>query len=682
MSDLTLDAPLDRLKGIGPKRAALLRASGLATVHDLLRLPPHRHATFAAPTSIAQLVAGAPACIRVRIRRRKGSGRRGVVASRLDVEDASGALAAFVFGPRWLIHQYATGEEVVLLGEPKLRDGVLTFLVRGTLHQEELPAEPRAVLLPVYRLPEGLAPRLHRRLLRSICAELSSLLAAERPAWAAAALGRPVSLAELDQWLHFPADRDEAARARRAFAFAAAVELQMRLLKERRIRAPRPGGAYGGVARELAAYRAALPFALTSDQERALADAAEDLATPAAMSRLLTGDVGSGKTAVAFFPLIVAARAGRQGALLAPTEILARQHVRTLGKIAAALSLPPPELVAAGADGGRARPRAPLDAPLIVGTHRLFSTATRFRDLAAVVVDEQHKFGVRQRFRLWSKGERPDLLLVSATPIPRTLALTLFGHLDLSVLVQRPFAERRIRSELLLGEARRDLAARIRAEVERGGKVFVVCPAIAAGDASKGRAAAETFAPWLAARLASPDQLALLHGRMDGATKQARIDDFAAGRLRVLVATVVVEVGIDVPDATLAVVLGADRFGLSQLHQIRGRVGRRGAPAGCLLIATDPGEATRARLEAFITTDDGFKLAEMDLELRGPGELLGTMQHGLAAGLYPEALTDAALIAAARDWAAAAIANRGDRRKSSPSKPFRGRTVACPEWIW
>ncbi len=678
MSDLTLDAPLDRLKGIGPKRATLLRASGLATVADLLRLPPHRHVTFAAPTPIAELVAGTPATIRVRIRRRKGSGRRGVVASRLDVEDASGALAAFVFGPRWLVHQYATGEEVVLFGESRRRDGALTFLVRGTLHQEELPPEPRAVLLPVYRLPEGLAPRLHRRLLRFACAELSRELAAIRPAWVEAALGHPASLAELDQWLHFPADRPEAARARRAFAFAAAAELQARLLRERRIRAARPGGAYPGVERELAAYRAALPFALTADQERALADAAGDLAAPEAMSRLLTGDVGSGKTAVALFPLIVAARAGRQGALLAPTEILARQHARTLATLAAELALPPPQLCVAG-DGKSGR--APLAAPLIVGTHRLFSTATRFRDLAAVVVDEQHKFGVRQRFRLWAKGERPDLLLVSATPIPRTLALTLFGHLDLSVLAQRPFDGRNITSELLLGEARRGVAARIRAEVERGGKVFVVCPAIAAGE-EKGRAAAETFAPWLAARLAAPDQLALLHGRMDSATKQTRIDDFTAGRLRVLVATVVVEVGIDVPDATLAVVLGADRFGLSQLHQIRGRVGRRGAPAGCLLVATDPGETTKARLEAFAATDDGFRLAEMDLEQRGPGELLGTLQHGLTAGLYPEALTDASLIAAARDWAVQAAAHGGDRCKSSLSKPFRGRAVATSDWIW
>jgi len=680
MSELTLDAPIDRLKGIGPKRAALLRASGLSTVADLLRLPPHRHATFAAPTPIARLVANVPACIRVRIRRRKGSGRRGVVASRLDVEDASGALAAFVFGPRWLIHQYAIGEEVVLSGEPRLRDGALTFLVRATLHQEELPPEPRAVLRPVYRLPDGLAPRLHRRLLRLACSALARELEAERPAWSAPALGRSASLAELFRWLHFPEDRDEAARARRAFAFAAAVELQTRLLQEKRTRAPRPGGAYSGVERELAAYRAALPFALTSDQERALADAARDLAAPDAMSRLLTGDVGSGKTAVAFFPLLVAARHGRQGALLAPTEILARQHARTLAEVAAALALPPPRLYVAGDHGGERG--APLDAPLIVGTHRLFSTATRFRDLAAVVVDEQHKFGVRQRFRLWSKGERPDLLLVSATPIPRTLALTLFGHLDLSVLAQRPFAERRVVSELLLGEARRGLAARIRAEVEHGGKVFVVCPAIAAGDAeANGRAAAETFAPWLAARLPVPEQLALLHGRMDSETKQARIDDFSAGRLRVLVATVVVEVGIDVPDATLAVVLGADRFGLSQLHQIRGRVGRRAAPAACLLVASDPSEETRARLEAFTATDDGFRLAEMDLELRGPGELLGTLQHGLAAGLYPEALTDATLIAAARDWARMGAESK-DRRKSSPNKPFRERTVASSDWIW
>jgi ATP-dependent DNA helicase RecG len=685
---LTRDAPLERLKGIGPKRAVLLRASGLATVGELLQLPPHRHVAFAAPTPIARLEAGVAAAIRVRVKRRKGSGRRGIVVSRLDVEDASGALTAFLFGPRWLVNSYATNEEVVLVGDPQRRGESLSFLVRGTLHQEELPSVPVAALLPAYRLPDGLAPRFHRRLLRATLAALSPTLEKERPDWAAAALGGSVTLAELYRWLHFPADRDEAAQARRAFSFAAAVELQARLLKEKRTRAPRPGGAYRSVERELALYRAALPYTLTGDQERALADVAADLATPEAMSRLLTGDVGSGKTAVAFLPLIMAARAGRQGALLAPTELLARQHAATLAPIAAQLSLAPPLLCVAG-EGATLR-GAPLDAALVVGTHRLFSLGTKFRDLAAVVVDEQHKFGVRQRFRLWSKGERPDLLLVSATPIPRTLAMTLFGHLDLSVLTERPFTRRQVRTELLLDEARRDLATRIRTEIDRGGKAFVVCPAIKATDAGDAdgaagangkaspRAAAETFAPWLAARLADPNQLALLHGRMESAEKQARIADFTSGRLRVLVATVVVEVGIDVPDASLAVVLSADRFGLSQLHQIRGRVGRRGEPAGCLLVAAKPNQATRERLESFAATDDGFKLAEMDLEQRGPGELLGTLQHGLAAGLYPEALTDAALIAAARSFAA----ERADHHKSSLRKPFRSRTVASSDWIW
>ena len=679
MADLTLDAPLDRLKGIGPKRAELLRASGLATVGDLLQLPPHRHLSFAAPTPIAALEVGVAATIRVRVRRRKGSGRRGIVVSRLDVEDESGALPAWLFGPRWLVKQYKTNEEVVLFGEPQARNGATSFLVRATLHEEELPAGRVAALLPAYRLPEGLAPRLHRRWLRAALLALSDRLAAERPEWAAVALGASVSLAELYRSLHFPRDREEAARARRAFSFAAAVELQRRLLSERRQRIARRGGAYPMVARDLADYRAALALPLTGDQERALAEVAADLATPHAMSRLLTGDVGSGKTAVALLPLIVAARAGRQGALLAPTELLARQHAQTIAPIAAALGLPPPVLCAAGEEAGRTR--APLEAPLVVGTHRLFSSGTRFRELAAVVVDEQHKFGVRQRFRLWSKGERPDLLLVSATPIPRTLAMTLFGHLDLSVLSERPFTRRQVTTELLLDEARRDLAARIRAEVGRGGKVFVVCPTIRAGDEGEGgprRAAAESFAPWLAGRLADPGQLALLHGRMESAEKRARLADFTAGRLRVLVATVVVEVGIDVPDATLAVVLSADRFGLSQLHQIRGRIGRRGDPASCLLVAVKASEAARARLAAFAATDDGFKLAELDLEQRGPGELLGTQQHGLAAGLYPEALTDATLIAAARE-----VASRPeDHHKSHLRKPFRGRTVASSEWIW
>jgi ATP-dependent DNA helicase RecG len=668
---LALDAPIERLKGLGPKRAAAWRAAGVATIADLLRVPPRRHARFAAATPIAALEADAPACVRVELVRRHGSGRRGIVATRLDVRDESGEITAILFGPRWLARAFARSEKLLLRGEKRRRGGKDEFLVRAWLHGEELPAEDpdcRApVLQPHYALPDGIAPRLHRRQLRALLEELAPELRTAKPAWVARAAGEGATLHELLRALHFPRDEAEQRRARRAFALEAAIAIQRRLRAARRSRARRLARPFEQAQAWLADYLALLPFVPTDDQRRALEECAEDLRSPQAMARLLSGDVGSGKSAVAFFPLYVAARAGRQAALLAPTEILARQHEATLRSWLA--------------PAGIAARLHELDAPIVVGTHRLLSAPVRFRDLAAVVVDEQHKFGVKQRWRLLEKGRRPDLLLVSATPIPRTLAHTLFGHLDLSLLAQRPFDARRVTSELLLGEARRELGARLRSELEAGGKAFVVCPAIGGGgdEAPAGRAtiSAERIAAWLARELPG-FPVALLHGRLDPAQKQERLAAFAAGATRALVATVVVEVGIDVPDATLAAVLGAERFGLSQLHQIRGRVGRRGHPAKCLLVSADPSEEARERLEQFTRIDDGFALAELDFARRGPGELLGTKQHGLVAGLYPEALLDPELVALAKELSE----DLHDGRKSSPGKPFRGRGVASTAGIW
>ncbi len=674
--------PIERLKGLGPKRAAAWRAAGVATLAELLRWPPRRHALFPAATAIAALQDGAAACIQVVVERRHGSGRRGVVATRFDVKDESGAIAAILFGPRWLVRSFRRGERVLLRGERRPRAGALEFLVRAWLHEEELPDSSEPAFQPHYALPEGIAPRLHRRLLRAALTALAEPLSKEVPPWSEPATGARSSLHELLTSLHFP--RSDAARsaARRAFALEAAIAVQRRLAALRRTRARRLSPPVAAAPEWLAEYVAALPFEPTGDQRQALDEIAHDLASPAAMARLLSGDVGSGKSAVAFFPLYAAARAGRQAALLAPTELLARQHHATLASLLPRLRIAAPALVSAGSEAAATRrPRDAMlvEAPIVVGTHRLLSAPVRFHDLAAVVVDEQHKFGVKQRWRLLEKGRRPDLLLVSATPIPRTLAHTLFGHLDLSLLAQRPFDRRQVTTELLVGDARRDLGARLRAELERGGKAFVVCPAIAAAEEGARRpVAAERIAPWLRRELGAGHPLELLHGRLAPDEKQRRLDAFSRGELRVVVATVVVEVGIDVPDATLAVVLAAERFGLSQLHQLRGRIGRRGHPAACLLVSADPSDEALARLEKFARIDDGFELAELDFELRGPGELFGTRQHGLEGALYPEALLNPELVALAKQLAPEPQCGR----KSALAKPFGDPRVATSAGIW
>ncbi|MSR45592.1 MAG: DEAD/DEAH box helicase [Planctomycetes bacterium] len=683
-----LDLPLAALRGFGGRRSAAWSELGVVTLGDLLRWPPRRHLRFDPPTAIVDLREGVTATVRATLERKQAGGRRGIVATRLLVADPTGALSCVLFGPRWLAKSFARSEELLLRGTVLRRGATLELKVRGWLHQEALAPANEAngpTFEPHYLLPELIAPRFHRRALRAALERCREELSQPLPAHAAALAGTQRSLLEVFGALHFPRADGECAFARRILALDEAIALQLRLRARRHERPARLGGAIEAASRWLEEYVAACPHRLTGDQQRALADLVGDYQRPTTMARLLSGDVGSGKTWVALFPLIVAARSGRQGALLAPTELLARQHHATLLDLASRLQLPPPELVVAGV-GPKNVSASPIVTSLVVGTHRLFSARQRFVDLAAVVVDEQHKFGALQRARLLGKGGAPDLLLVSATPIPRTLAQTLFGHLDPSLLRERPFPNRDVASELLIGDARRTLGARLRAEVVRGGKVFVVCPAIGSGEVkhpragTRGRAAAEKVAPWVARELAvagiAAEWVALLHGRLDSEAKQARLTAFASGPLRVLVATVVIEVGIDVPDATMVVVLDADRFGLAQLHQIRGRVGRRGHPATCLLVSAEPAPESIARLEAFAAHDDGFKLAELDLAQRGPGELLGSRQHGVLGGLYPEALLDPELLDRARAAVAAGV------RNSLFGKPFGSAAVATSEAIW
>lgn len=680
--DDTLAAPLTSLRGLGGKRAAAWHAVGVSNVRELLAWPPRRHLRFERPQPIATLSAGQDAVVRVVLQRKQASGRRGIVATRLFVRDESGELCAALFGPRWLAQAFGRHEELVLRGTVQRRGDSLELLVRQWLHAEELPpadvGAPDVLLQPHYELPDAIAPRLHRRCVRAALAAAATALAAPLPEHARSRISpegsAPTTLGELFMQLHFPRSEADALAARRQLALDAAIAIQWRLAARRTSRPRRRGGALAAAGRWCAEYVAAWPHAPTADQRQALAELVTDYARPTAMARLLSGDVGTGKTLVALLPLVVAARTGRQGALLAPTELLARQHHATLTALAERLRLPPPRLLVAGSDA--APDRRSITEPWVVGTHRLFAERSAFTDLGAVVVDEQHKFGVQQRGRLLRKGEAPDLLLVSATPIPRTLAQTLFGHLDPSFLRERPFARRQVRTELVFGSARAQLADRLRAEVAAGGKVFLVCPAIAAGGAARGRAAAERVFPWVERELRGAASVALLHGRLTGDEKQARLAAFAASTVRVLVATVVVEVGIDVPDATMVVALDADRFGLSQLHQLRGRVGRRGDPATCLVVSADPAEEARVRLEAFAAEDDGFRLAELDLRQRGPGELFGLRQHGLAGSLYPEALLDPELLERARAAVAAGAC------KSLLGKPFESLPVASSEAIW
>ncbi len=457
---------------------------------------------------------------------------------------------------------------------------------------------------------------------------------------------------------------DARVRARLAYDELLANQLALALIRKR-LRA-RKGRGLAGDGRLVARARAALPFALTAAQEQALMEIRSDMAAPQRMLRLLQGDVGAGKTVVAMFAMLNAVEAGAQAALMAPTEILARQHLAALTPLADAAGVRIGILTGRERNSAREQTLAQLKAgaiDILVGTHALFSEGVGFRDLGIAVVDEQHRFGVHQRLQLQGKGESPaDVLVMTATPIPRTLALTAYGDMDVSRLAGLPPGRQPVDTRLVSAERLEEVIAHLRGATARGERAFWVCPLIEESE-KLDVAAAEERAGTLAQSLGHT--IGLVHGRMKPAERDRAMAQFRSGETRVLVATTVIEVGVDVPEATIMVVEHAERFGLAQLHQLRGRVGRSAEPASCLLLYQSPlGETAKARLTTLRDTNDGFVIAEEDLRLRGAGELLGTRQSGMPVFRLAELGAHADLLAAARDDARLIVAR--DPELASP----------------
>ncbi|MEB3351495.1 MAG: ATP-dependent DNA helicase RecG [Cyanobacteriota bacterium] len=674
-TDLRPDTPLADVRGIGPRTATRLAALGLLLARDLLHHYPRDHLDYANLVRIAALEPGQTATIVATVRRCHAfnSPRNpNLSILELHLQDITGRLRVSRFfagrrfsSPAWLHSQqraFPVGASVAVSGlvkpgpyGPQFQDPLLEVLETpgAAVRNPQI-----GRLVPVYALTEGLGGERMRR-----CIEAVLPLAEREPDPLPAALQRQLDLpgrGEALRAMHEPADRNQLQRGRRRLVFDEFLLLQLSLAQRRQQLRQRPAPSLepeGGGADLVAALQALLPFPLTGAQQRVLAEIRADLARPQPMARLLQGDVGSGKTVVALAALLTAIGAGCQGALMAPTEVLAEQHHQKLAQWLPQLHVSVALLT--GSTPARRRRQLLTDLAngqlaLLVGTHALLEDPVQFARLGLVVVDEQHRFGVRQRNRLLAKGLQPHLLTMTATPIPRTLALSLHGDLDVSQIDELPPGRTPVRTTLLRDGERQEAWALIREQVALGQRAYVVLPLVEDSEKLDLRSAVEEHRQ-LAEQVFPDLQVGLLHGRLSSEQKQAAIGAFAAGTTQVLVSTTVVEVGVDVPEASVMVIDHAERFGLAQLHQLRGRVGRGAAASHCLLVMHGSNAQARQRLEVLAGSTDGFEIAEMDLRLRGPGQVLGTRQSGLPDLALASLTDDAELLEEARRVAQAIV---------------------------
>jgi ATP-dependent DNA helicase RecG len=630
-----LERPVDVLAGVGPAVKKRLERLGLKTLGDLVAHRPFRYEEPVPEVRMADLqadrdVAIAGEVLSTSTRRR---GRLQMLTAR--ISDGSATVSATWFNQPWLERQLQPGTAVRLRG----RQGRYGFDVRGFDIGE---GEATADFAPVYPASEDITAKKLREL---VGAALPHALADPLPADLKQREELPGRVDAL--WaLHRPRSLAEAEAGRRRLAFDELLLLQIWLARRRRERESEVAPALGPPGELVGRYREVLPFRLTEHQERAIADLDTDLERSVPMQRLLQGEVGSGKTVVALYALLRAVEAGKQGALMAPTETLAEQHFLTLEEPCGLLGVTCALLTSSTAK--RERDLAP-NADIVVGTHALIQEGVEFRDLAVAVVDEQHRFGVEQRKAL-TEGRSPHVLHMTATPIPRTLALTVYGDLAVSEISRPPANRKPIKTAWVAEDRSAAAYSRLRKHLDAGRQAYVVCPLIEESETTQARAA-EAEADRLQRAELRGYQVGLLHGRLRPAERRELMARFKAGELDVLVATTVIEVGVDVPNATIMIVQEADRFGLAQLHQLRGRVGRGAEQSYCLLVSRareDLTEHAVERLEALVRTNDGFELAEVDLDIRGSGHLLGTRQSGLTDLRFAQLRKDRPLLERAR----------------------------------
>jgi ATP-dependent DNA helicase RecG len=673
ISGYPLNSSITVIKGISPNVAAKFRKLGVSTLRDLLYFFPRRHLDYSDRKSISMLTEGKEETIVANVWQAKAVyiGRRR--STEAIVGDDTGNIRVIWFNNPYVARNLKTNDRIIISGRVSLFRGQHVF-ESPEWEPEDSETIHTGRLVPLYHLTQGLRPRQVRKLMKSAVDQLSGKVPDFLPEEIRLrqnflGLGQAISQA------HFPDDTGLKDRARVRLAFDELFLLQLGVLSKKRTwQEGQPGSALPldqSAKMTLDRFINTLPFQLTPAQDKALKEVLADIAVPRPMSRLLQGDVGSGKTVVATAALLVAVANRFQGAFMAPTEILAEQHFATITQLLSRAGQKVREenclcsfsginenpitiaLLTGDLDTGTRKSMHKRinegEIDIVIGTHAIIQKDVEFHRLGMAIVDEQHRFGVTQRSALRQKGVSPHILVMTATPIPRTLALTLYGDLDLSVIDQMPAGRQVIKTKWLKPEQRQSAYTFIRREITKGRQAFIICPLVEESEAIQARAAVAEY-EHLSSEIFPDLKLGLVHGRMSAGEKDEVMHRFRAGELNILVATPVIEVGIDVPNATVMMIESADRFGLSQLHQFRGRVGRGKEQSYCMLLSEEPSEIGRQRLDIIERVYDGFKLAEEDLNLRGPGEFFGTRQSGLP-DLRMAKLSDVTILEAARNEA-------------------------------
>ncbi len=623
-----LSDPVTILKGVGPSRAKQLAALNIVTLRDLICHFPRGYEDRTRLVTIDKLEVDRPACFRAMVMNtpRTSHVRKGLDITKVQVADHTARLTLTFFNQKYTADSLEYGREYIFYGAVS-GDFIGYNMNSPVFEAPDSPPVTTRRVIPLYPLTAGLS---NSALLRAVRQALAICDPPEEVLPESVRREYDILPAERAYFaIHEPASMEEAEQARKRLIFEEFFVFSAGLALMRASRATRKTEPWPDT--DLTPFLKTLPFSLTGAQSRAIAEIMADFRKGTPMNRLVQGDVGSGKTMVAAAAAYCTWRNGCQAALMAPTEILAEQHMQSLSGLFAPLGMHVALLTGSMTQKEKRMTREALacgEIDLVVGTHALLSENTVFSRLGLVITDEQHRFGVAQRSALSAKGQNPHLLVMSATPIPRTLALLMYGDLDVSILDELPPGREPV-DTFLVGESYRPrIHAFIRKQVEQGHQCFVVCPAVEESE-ELGVKAAVVWAETLQKTVFPDLRVALLHGQMKGAEKEAVMADFAAGKADILVATTVIEVGVDVPNATLMVIEDADRFGLSQLHQLRGRVGRGKAKSFCVMTSHNRNPETLQRLKALCKTTDGFKIAEEDLKLRGPGDFFGSRQSGL-----------------------------------------------------